>query len=171
MQDRKQKNNSIHRNSKTRKQGQSYCRQLNPGRQASSSTLPYELSHTWYKGKRKRDMPPLGGGGKFRIGKPTSNRIQNNRLDWTYHVEWMEPEHILEQLMDYAPWGAKFIGCPKLNQCILQRNGTDRKVRNLMMIYGGIIDVRYNTLKHFTITLIYRDHINIILHILRLIAY
>jgi hypothetical protein len=39
-----QKNNSIHRNNKTRKQGKSYCRELNPGRQGCSSTLAYELS-------------------------------------------------------------------------------------------------------------------------------
>jgi hypothetical protein len=38
-----QENKSIHRNNKTQSQGKSYCRELNPGRQACSSTLPYEL--------------------------------------------------------------------------------------------------------------------------------
>jgi hypothetical protein len=33
-----------HRNNKTRKQGKSYCREVNTGRQSCSSTLPYEIS-------------------------------------------------------------------------------------------------------------------------------
>jgi hypothetical protein len=84
----------------------------------------------------------------------------------------MEPERIPKQLMDYASRGTKSIGCPKLGQCILQGNRTDRKVQNLMMmvVCGGMIDMRYNTLKHFTIILIYVGHMNIILETLRLIA-
>jgi hypothetical protein len=41
---RTQENNRIHINNKTRKQGKSYCRELNPGLQACSSSLSYELS-------------------------------------------------------------------------------------------------------------------------------
>jgi hypothetical protein len=37
------KTNKIPKNNKTQKQGKSYCRELKPGRQACSSSLPYEL--------------------------------------------------------------------------------------------------------------------------------
>jgi hypothetical protein len=42
-----------------------------------------------------------------------NNRIQNNRLNWIYHVGRMAPERIPKQLMGYAPGGTRSIGRSK----------------------------------------------------------
>jgi hypothetical protein len=49
----------------------------------------------------------------------------------------MGPDRIPEELMDYTPRGTRSIGRLKLrwkDQTILQRNGTDRKVQQTLML-------------------------------------
>lgn len=42
-----------------------------------------------------------------------NNRIHNDKLNWTRHVEVVEPERISKQLMSYKPRGTISIRCPK----------------------------------------------------------